>query len=142
MKSSDAAAAGAAGRQDHTRMTQNATRPDGRHRAFMAVLPKPSVVLDLHVWRCTQPTALPRCLLPEDSPWLEMKVQAYGNHMAIVVELLIRNILVLRLDFFKPDIAVGAVDRPMMIQEELQAAAGVQTEPVLSIVKSARPFYG
>ena len=80
--------------------------------------------------------------VPENLRPLEMKVQTNRDHMAIVVEFLVHNVLVLRLDLLKPDIAIGTVDRPMTIQEELQAAARVQTEPVLGVVKTARPFDG
>jgi len=49
----------------------------------------------------------------------EVKVHS----VPVVVKLLVDDVLVLGFDLFEPDIAIGAVDGKMSIEEELQPAA-------------------
>ena len=72
----------------------------------------------------------------------EVKVHSDRDHVPVVVKLLVDDVLVLGFDLFEPDIAIGAVDGKMSIEEELQPAARMKPEAVLRIVESPRPCDG
>jgi hypothetical protein len=57
--------------------------------------------------------------------------------MAIVIEFLVFKILISGLETFQPDVAIGAVDREMVGNEELQPAADVPSESMLRVGKVA-----
>ena len=54
-----------------------------------------------------------------------------SDHVPVVVKLLVDDVLILGFDLFEPDIAIGAVDGKMSIEEELQPAARMKPEAVL-----------
>src|SRR5690242_17298983 len=54
---------------------------------------------------------------------LEMEVQADRNHMGVVLVFLIDDIFIVGLQFLQPDIAIRAVDGPMVTQHPLEAPA-------------------
>jgi len=58
----------------------------------------------------------------------EVKVHSDRDHVPVVVKLLAADVLVLGFDLFEPDIAIGAVDGKMSIEEELQPAARMKPE--------------
>ena len=58
----------------------------------------------------------------------EVKVHSDRDHVPVVVKLLADDVLVLGFDLFEPDIAIGAVDGTMSIEEELQPAARMKPE--------------
>ena len=67
-----------------------------------------------------------------------MEVDADRHHVPVVLKLLIYDVLVLGLDLLQPDVSVGAVDRDMLIEEELQSPAGMGAESILGVVEAAR----
>ena len=71
--------------------------------------------------RCTQPQ--PFSLAPCDSPefleQLEVKIETDRDHVAVVIELLVGDILIPGLDFFHPDVSVGPVNGEVLIEKEL-----------------------
>ena len=48
---------------------------------------------------------------------LEMEVEACGDHVAVVVEVLVFDVLVFRLDILQPNVPVRTVDRDMVVEE-------------------------
>ena len=44
-----------------------------------------------------------------------MEVEADRDHVAIVLELLVHDVLVSSLNLFQPDVAIGAIDRDVLI---------------------------
>lgn len=60
--------------------------------------------------------------------------------MVVILELLILQRRILRLDLLQPDMVVGAVEREMFVQEELQPCSHMGTEAMLCLVEAVRPF--
>jgi len=71
-----------------------------------------------------------------------MEVEADRNHVPIIVEALILNVLIFRLNIFQPNISIRAVDGDMVIQKKLEASPRMETESILRIVEIARSFDG
>src|SRR5690349_14330275 len=53
--------------------------------------------------------------------------------MAVVIEFFVLKVLISGLQAFQPDVAICAVDREMVGNEELQPATDMATEPMLGI---------
>ena len=64
-----------------------------------------------------------------------MKVQPNGHHLAAVLEVLVDDIHFTRHHVFQPYIAVGGVEGPMPVDEELEPPASMQAEAVLGVIK-------
>src|ERR1700704_436136 len=47
---------------------------------------------------------------------LEMEVEACSDHVAVVVELLVFDVLVFRVDTLQPNVSVGTVDGDMVVE--------------------------
>ena len=71
-----------------------------------------------------------------------MEVEAGRNHMAVVVEAFILDVLISRFNVFQPNVAIGAVDRDVVVKEELEASPGMGTESILRVVEIPRSFDG
>jgi hypothetical protein len=69
---------------------------------------------------------------------LEVEIHSDRDHVPVVIELFVDDVLVFGFDFLEPDIAIGAVDGKMFIEKKLEPTTGVKTEPVLRIVEIAR----
>jgi hypothetical protein len=50
---------------------------------------------------------------------LEMEVEADRDHVAIILELLVHDVLVSGLNFLQPNVAIRTIDRDMLIEEKL-----------------------
>jgi hypothetical protein len=48
-----------------------------------------------------------------------VEVQSDRDHMTVVIELLVDDVLIFGLDSFQPDVPIGAVNGPMLVQKEL-----------------------
>ena len=71
---------------------------------------------------------------------LEMEVEAGCDHMAVVVEAFISDVLVSRFNLFQPNVTIGAVDRDVVADEELEPSPGMDTESILRVVEIAWSF--
>ena len=67
-----------------------------------------------------------------------MKVEADGDHVAVVVELLVFDVLVSRLNILQPNVSIGTVDRDVVAEEELEPSSGMEAESILRIIEIAR----
>ena len=66
-----------------------------------------------------------------------MEIEARGDHVAIVVEILVFDVLVSRPDILKPNVSIGTVDRDMVVEEKLKASPCMETESILRIAEVA-----
>ena len=69
-----------------------------------------------------------------------MEVETCGNHVAVVVEILVLDVLVSRLDILQPNVSVRTVDRDMVVDKKLKASSGMETESILRVIEVARSF--
>ncbi len=60
------------------------------------------------------------CPSPVPTNQLEMEVEAGRDHMAVVVEAFIFDVLVSRFNVLQPNVTIGAVDRDVVAEEELK----------------------
>jgi hypothetical protein len=49
----------------------------------------------------------------------KVEVQSDRDPMTVVIELLVDDLLIFGLDSFQPDVPIGAVNGPMLVQKEL-----------------------
>ena len=66
-----------------------------------------------------------------------MEVEACGNHMTVVVEILVFDVLVFRLDILQPNVSVRTVDRDMVVEEKLEASPGMEAKSILRVIEVA-----
>ena len=51
--------------------------------------------------------------------WLEVKIETNRDHVTVVIELFVDNVLILGLYFFHPNVPVRPVNGDVLIQKQL-----------------------
>ena len=74
--------------------------------------------------------------------FLEMEIEAGSDHLAVVVEILVSDVLVFRPNILQPNVSIRTVDRDSIIEKKLETSTCMKAEPILRVIKVARSFYG
>jgi hypothetical protein len=69
-----------------------------------------------------------------------MEVEAGGDHVAVVVEILVFDVLIYRLNILQPNVSICTVDRDSVAEEQLETSTSMEAESILRVIEIARPF--